>query len=114
MILSRDSRDRLGVASESEIAERLPILAVSIVLVFAIFFMRLFQLQLILSDDLRLRSQRNYVRSVRLEAPRGDILDREGRVLVTTRPAFGVGVIPNELRDRSSTFEVLAALLEIK
>ncbi len=112
MISSEDGRDRLGAANEGEIAERLPIIAVVIALVFGIFFVRLFQLQLILSDDLLLRSQRNYVRSVRLEAPRGDILDREGRVLVTTRPAFGVGVIPNELRDRSSTFEVLAALID--
>ncbi|MFP8877865.1 MAG: penicillin-binding protein 2 [Myxococcota bacterium] len=112
MISSEDGRDRLGAANEGEIVERLSIIAVVIALVFGIFFVRLFQLQLILSDDLRLRSQRNYVRSVRLEAPRGDILDREGRVLVTTRPAFGVGVIPNELRDRSSTFEVLAALLD--
>jgi len=100
------------VASEGEIAERLPILAVGIALVFAIFFMRLFQLQLILSDDLRLRSERNYVRSVRLEAPRGDILDREGRVLVTTRPAFGVGVVPNEMPDPARTLEVLAALID--
>jgi len=112
MISSDDGQDRLGAANDGEIAERLTIIAVVIALVFGIFFVRLFQLQLILSDDLRLRSQRNYVRSVRLEAPRGDILDREGRVLVTTRPAFGVGVIPNELRDRSSTFAVLAALLE--
>ena len=51
-------------------------------------------------DDLRLRSESNYVRTVRLEAPRGDILDREGRVLATTRPAFGLQVIPNDLRKR--------------
>jgi len=112
VIPSGDNRDRLGTASEGEIAERLAILAVVISLVFAIFLLRLFQLQLILSDDLRLRSQRNYVRSVRLEAPRGDILDREGRVLVTTRPAFGVGVVPNELRDSARTLEVLAALID--
>ena len=112
MIPSDDKRDRLGAASEGEIAKRLPILAAVMTLVFAIFFLRLFQLQLILSDDLRLRSERNYVRSVRLEAPRGDILDREGRVLVTTRPAFGVGVVPNELRDSARTLDVLAALID--
>ena len=112
MISSGDDRDRLGVASEGEIAQRLPVIAAAIGLVFAIFFLRLFQLQLILSDDLRLRSERNSVRSVRLEAPRGDILDREGRVLVTTRPAFGVGVIPNEVRDPSRTLTVLGALID--
>ena len=47
-----------------------------IVLTFGTFFGRLFQLQLIQTDDLRERSQSNYVRTLRLEAPRGEILDR--------------------------------------
>jgi len=106
-----DRRARLG-GSDSTIADRIPLLAALIVLVFGAFLLRLFQLQFIQTDDLRRRSERNYVRTVRLEAPRGDILDREGRVLATTRPAFAVQVIPNDLRRPDRTLRALATLID--
>jgi len=64
---------------------------------FGVFGVRLFQLQILEGADLRNRSLRNSVRTVRLEAPRGEVVDREGRVLATTRPAFRVQMMPNEL-----------------
>jgi penicillin-binding protein 2 len=88
---------------------RLAMLAVT--LVFALFAGRLFQLQLIEGEELRRRSEQNSVRTVRLEAPRGEIVDREGRVLATTRPAFGLEVVPDDLRDRGRTFAALGQLL---
>jgi penicillin-binding protein 2 len=103
---------RLGAGVDPAVEERVPLLAVLMLLVFAVFAVRLFQLQIIESDALRLRSQRNSVRTVRLEAPRGDVLDREGRVLATTRPAFGLQAIPNDLRDSEVTFAALGMLLD--
>ena len=81
---------------------RIPIglLGLLIGLVFSIFGLRLFQLQVIEGADLRNRSDRNRVRTVRLEAQRGEIVDREGRVLAASRPAHEVAVIPNELTER--------------
>jgi cell division protein FtsI/penicillin-binding protein 2 len=38
------------------------------------------------------------VRTLRVEAPRGDIVDRDGRILAATRPAFGVQLIPHDVR----------------
>lgn len=103
---------RLGAGVDPAVEERVPLVAVLMLLVFAVFAVRLFQLQIIESDALRLRSQRNSVRTVRLEAPRGDVLDREGRVLATTRPAFGLQAIPHDLRDSDVTFAALAMLLD--
>jgi penicillin-binding protein 2 len=103
---------RLGTGADAQIASRVPVVAALIAVAFATFFGRLFQLQLVLADDLRMRSERNYVRTVRLEAPRGDILDREGRVIATTRPAFGLQVMPNELRHADLTFSALAQLVD--
>jgi penicillin-binding protein 2 len=106
-----EHRGRLG-GGDSTIADRIPVLAAVIALAFCVFGVRLFQLQFIQTDDLRRRSERNYVRTLRLEAPRGDILDRKGRVLATTRPAFAVQVIPNDLRHPDLTLEALAALID--
>ncbi|MGH0032148.1 MAG: penicillin-binding protein 2 [Myxococcota bacterium] len=106
-----DGRGRLS-SGESNLGRRIPFLAVVIVLTFGGFFARLFQLQLIQSDDLRQRSQRNYVRTVRLEAPRGEILDRMGRVLANTRAAYGLQVLPNELREPDLVYTALAQLID--
>jgi penicillin-binding protein 2 len=102
---------RIG-GGDSNLHRRIPWLAALIALVFAVFFGRLFQLQVIHTDDLRLRSVRNSVRTLRLEAPRGDILDRDGRIVASTRPAFGVAVMPNDLRQPERVVPVLAQLLE--
>jgi penicillin-binding protein 2 len=96
---------------DSAIEERLPFVAGFMVFVFLIFAVRLFQLQVIEAEQHGQASMKNSVRSVRLEAPRGDILDRSGQTLATTRPAFGVQVIPSDLQRREQTVSALAMLL---
>jgi penicillin-binding protein 2 len=102
---------RLGAGDDPTVERRIAVVAVLLCLAFSIFLVRLFQLQIVEGADLRHRSERNFVRTVRLEAPRGEIVDREGRVLVTSRPAFGVGVIPSELRSPGRAFRALSMLL---
>ena len=104
--------DRLRVSDSAAFERHLSLLAIAIVLTFGGFMLRLFQLQIVEGEALRQRSERNSIRTIRLAAPRGEILDREGRVLATTRPAFGMQVIPSELRRPELTFAVLARLLE--
>jgi penicillin-binding protein 2 len=103
---------RLGQGTEFGAEIPLRVLAVVITLVFAVFFLRLVQLQIIEGEQLAQLSTRNFIRSTRVEAPRGDILERDGDVLATTRPAFGVHVIPAELRRPDVAFAVLGRLLE--
>lgn len=79
--------------------------------IFVLFVFRLFQLQILQGEDLASRSQANYVRTVRLEAQRGTIVDREGRTLAASRPAHGIDLIPNEIRNPWRTYSVLGAVL---
>ena len=102
---------RLGTGSDVPSELRLWLVAVMMVLAFVVFVLRLFQLQILEGADLASRSQRNSVRSVRIEAPRGEIVDREGRTLATTRPAFDVQLIPNDVQVPGLTYRVLAELL---
>jgi len=103
---------RLATGVDPSVVSRLVFIAAFIVLIFVIFGVRLFQLQVIQGEDLGNRARRNSVRTVHLEAPRGDIVDRFGRELATTRPAFGVKIMPAELREREMTFAALANLLD--
>lgn len=79
--------------------------------IFLVFVVRLFQLQILQGEDLASRSQANYVRTVRLEAQRGAIVDREGRTIAASRPAYGVDLIPHEIRNPWRTYSVLGAIL---
>lgn len=103
---------RLGAGPEVSIEGRLPFLIGAVLLAFGIFAVRLFQLQILQGEELEGIAQGNAVRLVRLEAPRGEILDREGRVLAATRPAFGVSVMPSDLRSPDRTTAALGMLLD--
>lgn len=91
---------------------RLRLFAALLGAAFAIFELRLFQLQILKSDELREQALRNSVRTERLEAQRGEIVDREGRVLAKTRSAFELDVVPSDLQRRDVTFAALGQLLE--
>jgi hypothetical protein len=83
---------RLDAGVDSSVVNRLIFVAVFIVLVFAVFVVRLFQLQVVEGEDLGNRARRNSVRTVRLEAPRGDIVDwRAGDARRTARAGIDVG-----------------------
>ena len=64
---------------------------------FAIVFFRLWFLQVLSGDDYVSQARENRVRKIKIEAPRGDIVDRDGNVLVTTRIAAVVQIIPSQL-----------------
>ena len=67
------------------------------VAIFSVVFLRLWYLQVLSGDDYRDLANDNRVREVRVQAPRGDILDRDGKVLVANRTDLALQVIPEEL-----------------
>ncbi len=103
---------RLGASPESFIEGRLPLAVFVIFLVFGVFALRLFQLQILQGEELSGRAKGNAVRSQQLDAARGDIFDRHGRVLATTRPAYGVAVTWSDLARPKRTLTALAQLIE--
>ena len=54
--------------------------------VFATLFLRLWSLQVLNGQQLLRAAQNNQRRDIRVQAPRGPILDRNGQVLVTNVP----------------------------
>jgi len=78
---------------------------------FVLFLVRLFQLQVVEGEQHAERSQRNSIRTERIASPRGELVDRDGRLLASTRAAFELEVVPSELRDKERTLTLLGALL---
>ena len=70
--------------------ERLTVVSYVIVGVIALLLFGFWKLQIIDSDRYAQMAERNRVRSLPIIAPRGSMLDREGRVLVDNYPSFSV------------------------
>ena len=83
---------------------------------FVLFFLllsRLWYLQVINADDLINQSENNRLRFVPVAAPRGAILDRNGKVLVSNTPSFSVAVIPQDVKDKEQLIDNLARFLNL-
>ncbi len=67
------------------------------VTLFAIIFFRLWFLQVLSGDQFLATANDNRIRDVRIQAPRGEIVDRQGRLLVDNRVSIAVQVEPDKL-----------------
>jgi penicillin-binding protein 2 len=82
-----------------QLALRIGILGAVALAVFGVLFFRLWALQVLSGPQYLRAALDNQVRSVRVEAPRGQILDRNGRALVTNIPGTAVELHPGDLPD---------------
>src|SRR6185437_14278939 len=89
-------------------------MAIFIVLVFlAIFFVvcRLIEVQLVQGSAFRAAAQANQIRLIQVAAPRGMIYDDGHHVLVRSRPAFQVALIPSLVKDVDGEMHTVAVML---
>ncbi len=91
---------------------RLTAAVLFIAVVWLILIARLFYLQVLEGDRYRVSAERNSVRTHRVMAPRGMILDRSRRILVDSRPSFDVLVVPHEAGDLPKTLRRVAGLID--
>jgi penicillin-binding protein 2 len=80
-----------------QLALRVAILAFLALGVFALLFLRLWALQVLSGDRYLAQANDNRVRTIRVEAPRGPVLDRYGRLIVTNVPGTRVELWPADL-----------------
>ncbi|KIQ54941.1 penicillin-binding transpeptidase domain-containing protein [Meiothermus taiwanensis] len=94
---------------------RIWILLVFFYLMLALFAARLWQLQVMQYEQYATRSQGNYLRTETTLAPRGRILDRNGRVIATNRLAVDLLYLGGEVlfKDRILALTGLKALPKV-
>jgi penicillin-binding protein 2 len=83
-----------------QLALRVAIMGGIALVLFAIVFFRLWYLQILSGDRYLAQANDNRVRELKVEAPRGKIVDRNGTVLVDNRTALSVQVSPERLPTR--------------
>jgi penicillin-binding protein 2 len=80
-----------------KIALRVAVLGVVALAVFGVLFLRLWALQVLSGSQYLKTAENNQLRTVRLQAQRGVILDRNGRPIVTNVPGTAVQIWPADL-----------------
>jgi len=80
-------------------------------LCFMLLLARLWNLQILHGEEMRTLSENNRIRLHRVQATRGTVLDRFGRVLIDSRPSFDGVLVPEDAKDIRTTVENLAQLL---
>src|SRR4029453_1521131 len=80
-----------------QLALRVAILGGVALVLFAVVFFRLWYLQGLSGDKYLAEAKDNRVREIKVEAPRGKIVDRNGTVMVDNRTALTVQVMPDRL-----------------
>jgi penicillin-binding protein 2 len=100
-----------------KLALRVGVLGMVAIAIFAVLFLRLWSLQILNGEQLLRAAQNNQRRDVRVQAPRGPILDRYGRKLVTNVPGTAVQIrqtdFPKRRGPRLRELRALGRLLEI-
>ncbi len=89
--------DRRRPSLTPQLAVRVAIIGGIALAAFAVVFFRLWYLQVLSGDKYETEANGNVVRKIKVQAPRGEIVDREGRVLVDNRTGLAVRVTPDKL-----------------
>src|ERR1700736_814142 len=89
-------------------ALRLTAVQYIVLFIFLLLAYGLWRLQVMHSDEYALLAEKNRVRNIPILAPRGKILDREGRVIVDNYPSFSALLLRDSSRDLSADAELIA------
>ena len=106
--------DRNRSPSTSQFAVRVAVLGGIALAMFSIIFLRLWYLQVLSGDRYLTEAENNQVREIKVQAPRGEILDRDGNVLVDNRTALALQIATQDLpAERDQRKRVLKRVADV-
>ena len=92
---------------------RLTAVQYAILFIFLLLAYGLWRLQVMQSDKYSLLAEQNRVRNIPILAPRGKILDREGRIIVDNYPSFSALLLRDSARDLNADADAIAKGLHL-
>jgi penicillin-binding protein 2 len=97
-----------------QLAFRIAVVGGVALVMFAVIFFRLWYLQVLSGDNYVAAATENRVREIKIQAPRGEIVDRNGQPLVENRNSLSIRVTPDKLpKDRAQREEVFRRLARL-
>ncbi len=106
--------DELGPQMSNRLALRIALFGGVALALFVVLVFRLWFLQVLNGDKYLAEAKNNRTREFRVSAPRGEILDRDGKILVSNRTSLALQINPRKLpedpRERRAELAQLADL----
>lgn len=99
------------MADEKRIQKKVRLYRLAVVVAFVVLIGRLFFLQVVEANQYQARAAQNSTRKITMLARRGDIIDRNGQVLASTRPVFAITFDAQGVSDVPGIAKKLAALI---
>jgi penicillin-binding protein 2 len=92
---------------------RTRILQVFFTILFVLSGILLYYLQIVKGPYYRNLSSRNSIRLLNIPAPRGNVYDRDGRLVAGNTLSFGIFIVPQEADDLDGEIDRLARILDV-
>jgi penicillin-binding protein 2 len=93
---------------------RVSVVQYLVLAIFIVLGIRFYVLQVARHDQYQNLAENNRIRDIPLIAPRGAILDRNGKLLVDNTPAFNIIVYPEDITSKDETINSLVEYLGIE
>ncbi len=87
-------------------------LIVVVLIVFSILIIKFFQLQVVQHNQYKKKANINSIRAESLHAPRGSILDRNGKIIVDNAPTYVLNAQPNIISNIDSAISIICQLIK--
>ena len=98
----------------TEQSRRMNIMTVIIIAVIVFLISRLAWMQLVHGPQYKKIAEENRIRQITAQAPRGNMYDRNGALLVSNRPSFAISIIPSEYTNAHDATPILAKIIGIQ
>jgi penicillin-binding protein 2 len=92
---------------------RASVIALAVLLAFGLLLLRFAYLQTWKHGDYFTLAERNRVALIPVQAPRGQIFDRHGNIMVRNTPAFALEIEPHKISNLDETLKQVSSLIDI-
>src|SRR5437868_12921390 len=100
-----------AVEERRRILTRLTILQYVLTVIFSLLAVSFWVLQVVQHAKFEEMAENNHQRTLALRAPRGLVLDRNGKILVDNRGSYSISIDRERTKDLNRTIRLLAAVL---
>src|SRR3954451_4111413 len=101
------------VEDRRRVTVRLSVLQYVMTVVFSVLAVSFWVLQVVQHAKFEEMAENNHQRTLALRAPRGLVLDRNGKILVDNRGSYSISIVREHTKDLNRTIRLLAAVLGI-
>lgn len=101
---------KIDVEEVDQLKKRTDVATLVIIFFIAVIMARLWFLQIHNGDQYREKADNNRVRMLDIIAPRGNVLDRQGRTIITNRPSFNIVWVKEDSPDPDEIIKKLSRI----